>query len=295
MGDIDWDLFITIPDIFNDTNLLPPFDNEDSDIIININSYSNHIDNDIIINKDLPTEHNDNYLLFSKYGDNSPLFEGDDFNTSSSSLFGNDNFSNIDASSYQHNFSVGDYFDDWPSVDRIIYNYCLEWGFGFQVFRNDKDLNNPNITRRKSFCCLSSSIYEPQKVIVQNSHCIWGTTKTNCEWYCTFTLSKTVYQVKCTTLNDIHNHEVNSAQIVDIIARYRCFSEEMIQDIKFFLDCNIAPMTQLEMLKKKYPQHVFYKQDIYNTIYKLRKNDDKRLDSVLFLDILLEKMSKDPC
>ncbi|CAG8741804.1 41903_t:CDS:2, partial [Gigaspora margarita] len=55
------------------------------------------------------------------------------------------------------------------------------------------------------------------------------------------------------------------------------------------------PMTQLEMLKKKYLQHVFHKQDIYNTIYKLRKNDDERLDSVLFLDILLEKMSQYPC
>ncbi|CAG8857374.1 19641_t:CDS:1, partial [Gigaspora margarita] len=122
-------------------------------------------------------------------------------------------------------------------------NYILEWGFGFQVFRNDKDLNDPNITCHKSFRYSSSGIYEPRKVIDQNLHHIRGTTKTNCEWYCTFTLSKTVYQVKCTTLNDIHNYEVNSAQIVDIIARYRRFSEKMIQDIKFFLDCNIAPMT----------------------------------------------------
>ncbi|CAG8768397.1 10518_t:CDS:2 [Gigaspora margarita] len=248
-------------DIFNDTNLLPPIDNEDSNIIININSCSNHIDNDIIINKDLSTEHNDNHLLFSKYGDNSPLFEGDDFNTSSSSLFENDNFSDRDAPSYQHNFHVGDYFDDWLSVDRIIYNYCLEQGFGFQVFHNNKDLNNPNITHRKSFCCSSSGIYEPQKVINQNSHHI----------------------------------QVNSAQIVDIIARYRHFSKEIIQDIKFFLDCYIAPMIQLEMLKKKYLQHVFYKQDIYNPIYKSHKNNNKRLNSVSFLDVLLEKMSQDPC
>ncbi|CAG8832580.1 6802_t:CDS:1, partial [Gigaspora margarita] len=36
--------------------------------------------------------------------DNSPLFEGNDFNISSSSLFENDNFSDGDASSYQYNF-----------------------------------------------------------------------------------------------------------------------------------------------------------------------------------------------
>ncbi|CAG8762125.1 26005_t:CDS:1 [Dentiscutata erythropus] len=299
MDDIDWDSFIEIPDIFNDTNFSPPFNNEDSDSIIDINpclSYSNQIDNDIVVNTDLPTftEHNNNHLLFSKYGDNlMPLFEDED---TSSLLFGNDNnLSNIDAFSYQHNLHVENEFDDWLSVDRFIYNYCLERGFGYQVFRNDKDSNDPSITRRKSFRCLSSGTYEPQKAIDQNSHRIRGTTKTNCGWYCTFTLSKTAYLVKYTTLKDKHNHEVNSAQVFDIIARYRRFSKEMIQDIKFFLDCKVAPMTQLEMLKKKYPQHVFHKQDVYNTIYKLRKDDDERLDSVSFLDILFEKMSQDPC
>ena len=63
----------------------------------------------------------------------------------------------------------------------------------------------------------------------------------------------------------------------------------MIQDLKFFLDCKVALITQLEILKKKYPEHVFHKQDIYNAIYKLRQDSiDKNLDSVLFLDILLK-------
>ncbi|CAG8682119.1 15466_t:CDS:2, partial [Cetraspora pellucida] len=79
--------------IFNNTNFLPPFDNKDSNSIIDINlclSYFNLIDNDIVINTDLLmfTEYNNNHLLFSKYGDNS-LFEDKD--TSSSLLFGNVN------------------------------------------------------------------------------------------------------------------------------------------------------------------------------------------------------------
>ncbi|CAG8813118.1 5412_t:CDS:1 [Dentiscutata erythropus] len=174
MDDIEWDSFIEIPDIFSDTNFLPPFDNEDSDSIIDINPcslYSNQINNDIVVNTDLSmfTEHNNNHLLFSKYGDNpTPLFE--DENTSSS-LFGNDNNpSNIDAFSYQHNLRVRNEFDDWPSVDRFIYNYCLERGFGYQVFHNDKDSNDPSITRRKSFRCSSSGTYESWKAIDQNSH-----------------------------------------------------------------------------------------------------------------------------
>ncbi|CAG8828848.1 17054_t:CDS:2, partial [Dentiscutata erythropus] len=99
---------------------------------------------------------------------------------------------NIDAFSYQHNLRVGNEFDDWPSVD--------------------------SITRRKSFRCSSSGTYEPRKAIDQNSHRIRGTTKMNCGWYCTFILSKTAYLVKCITLKDKHNHEVNSARVFDIIA-----------------------------------------------------------------------------
>ncbi|CAG8672965.1 22025_t:CDS:2, partial [Racocetra persica] len=60
-------------------------------------------------------------------------------------------------------------------------------------------------------------------------------------------------------------------------------------------NCKVAPITQLKMLKMKYPQHVFYKQDIYNAIYKLYKNNNKRLNFVSFLDTLFEKMLQDPC
>ncbi|CAG8832163.1 651_t:CDS:2, partial [Gigaspora margarita] len=309
MGDIDWDSFITLPDIFNDVNLPQPSDYEDDNSIINNNlcqSTCNH--NDIIVNTNLLPPHTeyydngDNPSLFEDNNNPSPLFEDgtnsslfeddNNFNTNSSSFTENDNNLNT---SYQYNLSVGNYFDDWPSVDRFMHNYCLERGFGYQVFRNDKDLNDPSIIRRKSFRCSSSGTYEPKKVIDQNSHRIRGTTKTDCEWHCNFTFPKTVHKVKCTTLKDIHNHEVNPAQICDIIARYRRFNEEMMQDIKFFSDCKVAPITQLEMLKKKYPQHVFHKQDVYNAIYKLRKNNIERLDSVSFLDTLFEKMSQDPC
>ena len=69
----------------------------------------------------------------------------------------------------------------------------------------------------------------------------------------------------------------------------------MIQDLKFFTDCKVAPITQLEILKKKYPEHVFHKQDIYNAIYKLRQNnDDEKLDSTSLLNVLFEKISQDP-
>jgi hypothetical protein len=67
----------------------------------------------------------------------------------------------------------------------------------------------------------------------------------------------------------------------------------MIRDLTFFMDCKVAPITQLEILKKKYPEHVFHKQDVYNAIYKLNQSNGKR-DTSSILDILFEKISQDP-
>ncbi|PKK57345.1 hypothetical protein RhiirC2_798198 [Rhizophagus irregularis] len=68
-----------------------------------------------------------------------------------------------------------------------------------------------------------------------------------------------VNQVKYTSLKDIHNHEVvNLIQLPHII----------------------------------YSEHVFHKQNIYNTIYNLYQNNkNERPDSLLFLDILFEKIT----
>ena len=63
-----------------------------------------------------------------------------------------------DSFNYQYSLTVGDCFDDWLSVDTFMYQYCLERGFGYQIFRSDKDPNDPAIIRRKSFRCSSSGV-----------------------------------------------------------------------------------------------------------------------------------------
>jgi len=56
----------------------------------------------------------------------------------------------------------------------------------------------------------------------------------------------------------------------------------------------VAFIIILEMLKKKYLQHVFHKQNVYNAIYKIKNNNKgDKPDSILLLDILFEKMSRD--
>src|ERR1051325_11522009 len=108
-----------------------------------------------------------------------------------------------------------------------------------------------------------------------------------------FHISKDCKSSKMYYVKRSHNHETNPAHVSNVIARYRHFSEEMIEDLKFFIDCKVAPIIQLEILKKKYPNHIFHKQDVYNTIYKLHDQNNKN-DTTSILDILFEKISQDP-
>ena len=65
--------------------------------------------------------------------------------------------------------------------------------------------------------------------------------------------------------------------------------------MKFFTDCKVALVIQLEILKKKYSQHIFHKQDIYNSIYQLNEEyKSKNLDSELLLNTFFEKITQDP-
>jgi len=194
---------------------------------------------------------------------------------------------------YQYNLIVGDCFDDWLSVNAFMHQYCLERDFGYQIFHSDKDPKDPTIIYHKSFWCLSSGVYKAQKAVDHIIHYLYGTIKMDCKWHCNFTFLKTVNQIRCTTLKDAHNHETSLAHILDIIPRYRHFNEEIIWDLTFFMDCKVAPITQLEILKKKYLEYVFHKQNVYNAIYKLNQSNGK-LDTSSILNILFEKISPDP-
>jgi hypothetical protein len=61
------------------------------------------------------------------------------------------------------------------------------------------------------------------------------------------------------------------------------------------MDCKVAPIFQLVILKKKYLKHIFHKQNVYNAIYKLHQDNNEKLNSTSLLDILFEKISQDPC
>ncbi|CAG8826823.1 18732_t:CDS:2, partial [Gigaspora margarita] len=222
MDNINWNSFITFPtdledknfsfsliycrsnNNFDDITLAPPSrpsnDNFDDISLISPSGPSNINFDDM--NLALPSESSNNNFgdinLVPPFGSSNDNFV--DMNLARPSGSSNNNFGDLNLT--QPSGSSNNNFEDL-NLARLS-GSCIanfEQGFGYQIFCNDKDQNNPSIIRRKSYRYSSSGTYEARKV---------------------------------------------------------------------------APITQLEILKKKYPQHVFHKQDMYNAIYKLHQNNDKR-------------------
>ncbi|CAB4423846.1 unnamed protein product [Rhizophagus irregularis] len=135
--DVDWDFFINFPeDTILPTNFFIESDEKSvlEDIITPPKSpeyFFNELEENVLENIITPPKSPEH--LFNELEEKpTELFDG--LNDS------------LNCSSYQYNLCVGDSFDNWTSVDTFLHNYCLERGFEYQVFRNDKDANNRSIT-----------------------------------------------------------------------------------------------------------------------------------------------------
>ena len=223
MEDMSWESFINFPDDEQLTNSY-------SLIIENCDfkDYDNEIieQNDTLLNNPSSSILNNNLnelLFFNEINEtidpNVTLFHNSNDDTFSE--YSSDELDEL-TSAYQYNLKKGDIFDDWQSVDTFMHQYCLERGFGYQNSRSDKDKDDSTIIRRKSFRCSSSGKYIARKNINQDMHRSHNTIiKTNCEWHCNFTFPKTTCQIKCTTLEGEHNHELLSpSNLPHIIVRY---------------------------------------------------------------------------
>ena len=156
--ELDWESYINFPEDNEDTFYTPFSESNNSELAnttIPPNSHFPVEDNIIPLSNNFSVE----------VGPLSNAIESIEL----SELLSNDT-NTSDYSTYQYNLAIGSSFDDWKSVDRFIHEYCLERGFGYQVYRNDKDLNDHTITRRKSFRCSLSGNYEARKKIDQNDH-----------------------------------------------------------------------------------------------------------------------------
>ena len=95
--------------------------------------------------------------------------------------------------------------------------------------------------------------------------------------------------------NEEHNYEI-SVEILKFATAYKNFSEEIIEQIEFYVvhgRCNAITIRNL--LQLKYPDHIFLTQDLENAIQRIKRKKGLNLGDVASLLIkLLEFQASDP-
>ncbi|CAG8626698.1 2030_t:CDS:2, partial [Funneliformis caledonium] len=98
-----------------------------------------------------------------------------------------------------------------------------------------------------------------------------------------------------TSFNNEHNHEI-SIETVKFSTTYKNFSEEIMEQIKFYVvhgRCDAGTIRNL--LQLKYPDHVFLIQDLGNAIQRIKREKGLNLGEIASLLMkLLELQANDP-
>ncbi|CAG8693801.1 14858_t:CDS:2 [Gigaspora rosea] len=91
-----------------------------------------------------------------------------------------------------------------------------------------------------------------------------------------------------------HNDHSLKDETNKFAVKYRTFSEEMLNDIKFWTEAGDLNMrTQYQMLMKRYPDVFFLPQDLSNTIQVYKRQSQVECESAVLLNYLLERKAED--
>ena len=125
--ELDWNFYINFPEDIEDT--FTPFFNENVENIEVTKNVKGAKDVENILEDIIIPPNNNSFIELEVQ----PILEPFTNNTNTSDCLINDtNTSNC--LTYQYNLHIGDNFDDWEFVNRFMHEYCLEKGFGYQIY-----------------------------------------------------------------------------------------------------------------------------------------------------------------
>ncbi|RIB12638.1 hypothetical protein C2G38_2200093 [Gigaspora rosea] len=191
---------------------------------------------------------------------------------------------------------VGMLFDDFDYAERFLNQYAKDNGFVVTKERCEKDNNNKSIIVRRTFVCHHGRSRKSKKVVDIVQQRDRASEKINCPWVCNINKIKDRESVKVTSFVDQHNHICND-RVAQYTPKYRCFSPEVLDDIRFFtVDGQMGAKIQYRLLAAKYKDIYIHKKDLYNAIYRFKATSahQRQGDGQSILNKLLELQYEEP-
>lgn len=180
----------------------------------------------------------------------------------------------------------------------IAIHYIEQYAFqkNFAVYKYKNETFPDGTCRKRVFKCDLGGKYieklsRPTLGKIKNK----GSKKQGCMWQVNINVRKNSPIATVTLLNDEHNHEV-SKETVQFATSYKTFSEEITEQIEFYVMYGRCDATTIRnLLQPKYPDRVFLTQDLGNAIQRIKREKGLNLgDAASLLTKLLEFQTNDP-
>lgn len=166
----------------------------------------------------------------------------------------------------------------------------------FAVYKHKSETFPDGTSRKRVFKCdLGGRYNEKVSRPILGKSKNKGSKKQGCMWQININVRKSSPIATVTLFNNEHNHEI-SKETIQFATSYRSFSEEITEQIKFYVMYGRCDATTIRnLLQPKYPDRVFLTQDLGNAIQKIkRENGLKTGDTSSLLTKLLELQASNP-
>ncbi|RIB01589.1 hypothetical protein C2G38_2230365 [Gigaspora rosea] len=167
--------------------------------------------------------------------------------------------------------AVGKIFGSWDEIDGFISFYAKSQNF-VSVIRGSEYSNG--ICKSRRYACEHQGYNGTNNTgIAENQR-------------------QTILKINSVCL-DHNDHQIKD-ETNKFALKYRTFSEDMLNDIKFWTEIgNINMRTQYQMLVKQYPDVFFLPQDLSNVIQSFKQQNHVECKAATLLNDFLERKSKD--
>ncbi|HKQ22499.1 MAG TPA: hypothetical protein VJS91_10700 [Nitrososphaeraceae archaeon] len=190
---------------------------------------------------------------------------------------------------------IGDLFNNWDTVQRVVDSYAKQHGFVARKCRKELDSIDKSIIRRYVYSCWKSGMNKSKKIDDINVHRDSVSTKTNCPWHVNFYFGKKTGVIRLTKLINEHNHPCDT-ETIELAPKNLRLSKPILDKIEHYtINGRLGAGQQYDLLINEFPQCHIKKKNLYNAINKFRgvRIHDNSDAATLLLD-LLKHRDEDP-
>ncbi|CAG8695646.1 4746_t:CDS:2 [Cetraspora pellucida] len=174
-----------------------------------------------------------------------------------------------DIESIETNLDCNDESSDksngWSSDEDIsLINFAYHNGFSVRKYHSEK-LNRKCI--RHTYLYRYFSIYKPVKDKSLEKQRNKSSAQIDCPWKIHIRFQKKSYDLRVFSFVDKHESHPLTPVNCQFASQYRCLTQEISKDIKFYTqEGHLGATDQYHLLKASYSHHTLYKKAIYNAI-----------------------------